>query len=115
MSDLTERLRHDMSDPHIYAFDCPVCNVRRHDLAHEAADALDDAGAENARLFDYACRMDALAEQRLMALMQAEAKLAAIDAMHGHHEGINGPYCLACADVWPCPTHLVLHPREELT
>lgn len=89
MSDLTERLRHDLTDPHIYAFDCPVCGKHRHELAHEAADALE----------------------------AAEAKLAAIDALHQPEmePGLHGTWCHACdATVpWPCPTHRILHPEEE--
>lgn len=47
-------------------------------------------------------------------LEAAEAKLAAIDALHNpsgmpRYQGL----CSQCDAAWPCPTHRILHPEEE--
>lgn len=49
------------------------------------------------------------------ALEAAEAKLAAIDALHeqGTDETTGFTFCYECTQLWPCPTHRILHPEEE--
>jgi len=74
-------------------------------LMDEAADEIERLRAEVARKADYAERMDALAEERLMAFNAERAVIAAIDALH------RGLYhCNECDCEWPCPTRLLIHP-----
>ena len=45
---------------------------------------------------------------------EAAHVLDAIDALHAsiHPEWVKFSFCEECDQMWPCPTHLLLHPDE---
>lgn len=49
--------------------------------AHELLDEIDALQAENARVHDYACRMDALAEERLIVITELQSDLDNVDGL----------------------------------
>lgn len=58
------------------------------------------------------------AECRLAAaeIVRLRAVLDAIDALHQpnwhDNSGRNPKWCDTCDEVWPCDTHLLIHPQE---
>lgn len=51
-------------------------------------------------------------------IVRLRAEREAIEALHQPQEGLDEymrpePWCPACANYWPCPTYLLLHPEEE--
>ena len=80
----------------------------------KAADALEAAEAELARLEHQLQQAEEATSAAYKDAETAEAKLAAIDALHHHcTDGFTNDWCAADAEVWPCRTHRILHPEEE--
>ena len=46
------------------------------------------------------------------ATADAADLLDAIDALHQPEHSISGTYCCLCIELWPCETHVLLHPKE---
>ncbi len=77
---------------------------------------LEQLKIERDRQHDYACRMDALAEERLSELVGARTRIEAVREIHKPFpipEGFTRErsYCSACvepidgmSEPWPCPT-----------
>ena len=106
MSDLTERLRAlaEKCWEYPYNIDVPLT---------DAADALEAAEAELARLEHQIQQAEEATSAAYKDAEIAEAKLAAIDALHHHcTDGFKNDWCAADAEVWPCRTHRILHPEE---
>ena len=75
---------------------------------------------ERLRNVTYMDDAEYLCAQAADALEAAEAKLAAIDALHrGEYDTdpdsftIGGVFCITDDEEWPCETHRILHPEEE--
>lgn len=86
-------------------------------IIHRAANRLEAAEARIAHLqAEYAAVTMHTVAQLEEELHAAEAKLAAIDALHQpavHSDGWVSHFC-DCCDLWfPCPTHRILHPEEQ--
>ncbi len=48
----------------------------------------------------------------LESLDAAEAKIAAIDALHSPYFDGSRDYCVHDEELWPCTTHRILHLKE---
>lgn len=109
MSVLTERLRNVT-----YMDDAEI-------LCARAADALEAAEAELARLEHQLQQAEEATSAAYKDAETAEAKLAAIDALHrGEYDvdpdsfTMGQKFCVTDDEEWPCRTHRILHPEEEL-
>ncbi len=50
--------------------------------------------------------------RRQAQIDKLQAERDAVDALHQPEHSISGTYCCLCIELWPCETHVLLHPEE---